>query len=149
MDPSQSNVSGPDWVAAQAPREPIQGLRQEPAPPRVSQGYGAAALAVGCALMLMSVLAHMLAVIYSGMARQILDPLSSRLALAGSIAGVILVLGLNVAIIIVGGLGLRESGRLGAGRGIAALGMAVAIVSFVLWLIAASVLLVNMIDALR
>jgi hypothetical protein len=99
--------------------------------------------------MILAVLTHIFALLYSWLAPQVMDALGTRLALAGVIVGVVTLIALCVLNIVVASAGLHESSRFGRGRGLANMGFAVSLASFLLWLVAGTNVLLAVIDRLR
>lgn len=149
MEPTQSNVSGPDWVATQIERERSAQPARLPRPDWAFQAWAPAALLLGLSVMLFSAIAHVVAWLYVSLAPSNMSDTDTRLGLAVCIVYAVLVLLLAILAIVSGALGLHEARRLNFARGLAVVGQIVACTSLVFWLMAATNLLIVAIARLR
>lgn len=113
------------------------------------QGWGLAALILGATEILASAVTHVIAWQYVSLASSNMGDLDTRLGLGASILDIVLMLGLAVFGVVAGILGVRESQRLGSGRGLALAGLIATSTGLVFWLIAAANLVVVAIARLR
>lgn len=114
-----------------------------------SQGWGLAALILGATEILASAVTHVICWQYVSLAGSNMADVDTRLGLGASILDIILMIGLAVFGIAAGVLGVRESQRLGSGRGLALAGLIAASAGLVFWLVASANLVIVAIARLR
>ncbi len=114
-----------------------------------SQGWGLAALILGSTGILASAVTHVICWLYVSLAGSNMADVDTRLGLGASILDVLLMSALAVFGIAAGVLGVRESQRLGTGRGLALAGLIAASMGLVFWLVAAANLIIVAIARLR
>ncbi len=151
MDPNVSNVSGPDWLAAQGESPRAQRPRAPEAfgPPTGFGAWGPAALALGLAEILFSAVTHVVAWMYASLARGTMSDLDTRLGLTICLIYTIMILVLAIAGVVAGAIGLKESRRLQFAGGISFLGILVTIIGLVAWVLASANLLIVALNQLR
>lgn len=149
MEPSASNVSGPDWVAAQVDSGRA---RQSPGGGGLPAGFhawGPAALALGLTEIIFSAITHVVAWLYASLASSTMSDLDTRLGLTLCILYTVAILALAVVGVIAGFIGVSESRRLGFARGISFVGLFAACIGLLTWIMASINLLIVAIYQLR
>lgn len=110
--------------------------------------WSVAALAVGCALLVMVPIALLFTMYYGVNTDSYMNGETRVLALASSIMALMIILGLAVMNVVAATFGLRESRLTGRGGGLALMALLASIAAMALWIDVSIHLMFTMIDAL-